>query len=147
MKLMKLTRSMTPALSTWSPFYRLPAVADIFDALSDGNSSAWWSPSLDLAEDADKFTVSAEIPGMKREDLGISLQDGVLRISGEKKSESDDASTHRRERFYGKFERLIQIPSEVDASKVGAAYRDGVLTVTLPKAEAAKPKKIDVSVE
>lgn len=140
---MKLARSTKPVLSTWSPFYPLSSVGDLFDAFSDGIGAAW-RPSLDLTEDADKFHVEVEIPGIKREELDISLQEGVLRIAGEKKGEVKETSSHRRERYYGKFERLIALPSEVDVAKIQAVYQDGVLTLDIPKAEAVKPTKIEV---
>lgn len=147
---MKLTRYETPTLASWSPFSRLPAFRDLFDTLMpEVAAPSFWMPPLDLREDDDKLTVSVELPGLKREDFEISLQDGNLRIAGEKKSENEkkDGSTYRSERFYGRFERAISLPVDVDGSKVQAVYRDGVLTITLPKAEKAKPKKIDVSVE
>jgi HSP20 family protein len=80
--------------------------------------------------------------------LGVSLQDGALVISGERKAEKveDGVEIHRQERFYGKFQRALTLPAPVAADKVKAQYKDGVLTVTLPKAEEAKPKQIDVSV-
>lgn len=88
------------------------------------------------------------MPGLKREDIGVSLQDGALVISGERKAEKveDGVEIHRQERFYGKFQRALTLPAPVAADKVKAQYKDGVLTVTLPKAEEAKPKQIDVSV-
>jgi HSP20 family protein len=89
-----------------------------------------------------------EVPGLKREDIGVSLQDGALVISGERKAGKVEAGVevHRQERFYGKFQRALTLPGPVTADKVKADYKDGVLTVTLPKTEEAKPKKIDVSV-
>ena len=93
------------------------------------------------------FTIKVELPGLKREEIGVSLQDGALVISGERKEEkiSEGTEVHRQERFYGKFQRTLTLPTPVAADKVKAAYSDGVLTVTLPKAEEAKPKKIEVN--
>jgi HSP20 family protein len=87
-----------------------------------------------------------ELPGLKREDIAVSLDDGVLVVSGERKTETVDEGTeiHRQERYYGKFSRALTLPSAVAADKVKAAYKDGILTVTLPKAEEAKPKQIAV---
>lgn len=146
---MKLTKYDHPNLAVWSPLNRLSSVRDVFDNFwNELPAPTLWAPALDLREDEDGVTVNVELPGMKREDFEISLQDGNLRIAGEKKSstEQKEGSTYRSERFYGRFERALTLPVEVDGSKVTASYRDGVLTVSLPKAEQAKPKKIDVAV-
>lgn len=91
----------------------------------------------------------AEVPGMKKDEIDISLHEGVLTLSGERKLEKEyeKAEGHRVERFVGRFQRSITLPSQVDATKVRATYRDGILAVTLPKAEQAKPKQISVSAE
>ena len=88
-----------------------------------------------------------ELPGLKREDIEVSLDDGALVIAGERKTETvgEGTEVHRQERYYGKFQRALTLPSAVTADKVKAAYKDGILTVTLPKAEEAKPKNIVVS--
>jgi HSP20 family protein len=106
------------------------------------------APALDVYEDKDNFVVKAELPGMKKEDIDVSLHDGSLSISGERKSEEkwENAEVYRAERFFGRFQRTVALPSSVDAAKIKAQYKDGVLTVTLPKAEEAKPKQIDVQV-
>ena len=92
--------------------------------------------------------LKAELPGMKKEDIDISLQGDVLTLSGERKEEEtfDKAETYRSERFLGKFQRSLTLPVTVSADKVQASYKDGILTVTLPKAEEAKPKQIEVKV-
>jgi HSP20 family protein len=107
-----------------------------------------WAPTLDVHEDKDNFVIRAELPGLKREDIDVSLQDGALVISGERKFEKTEEGTevHRQERYYGKFQRALTLSEPVAADKVKADYKDGVLTVTLPKTEEAKPKKIDVHV-
>ena len=89
----------------------------------------------------------AELPGMRKEDIEISLHDGTLTISGERKRESsgNGEKAERSERYIGMFRRSIALPTRVDANKVSATYRDGILTVTLPKAEEVKPKQIQVS--
>ncbi len=106
-----------------------------------------WTPALDLYQNNDNVVAHVELPGMRKEDIEISLHDGMLTICGERKSETgaDDKAT-RTERFSGKFRRSITLPTRVDANKVNATYKDGVLTVTLPKAEEAKPKQIQVNV-
>ena len=110
--------------------------------------SGGWVPALDVYEDKDNLTVKAELPGMKREEIEVSLHDGALTISGERKSETKDgnAEVYRSERFVGRFQRTVTLPSPVASDKVKASYKDGILTVTLPKAEEAKPRKIQVNV-
>jgi HSP20 family protein len=107
-----------------------------------------WSPALDMHEDKDNLYVRVELPGMKREEIELSLHDGCLSLSGERKSEDTfkDAEVYRAERFFGRFQRTVTLPVPVAVDKVKAQYKDGVLTVTLPKAEEAKPKHIDVNV-
>jgi HSP20 family protein len=97
-------------------------------------------------EDADKVTVQLELAGVKKEDFDISLQDDVLTISGERKSESEkrEGESYRSERSFGSFSRSVTLPSPVKSADVKATYQDGILTVTLPKAEEAKPRKIQV---
>jgi HSP20 family protein len=143
---MKLTTYQRPGL-TWPTFGRLLNLNDELDRLLETPLQAW-APALDVHEDKDKFTVNLELPGLKREDISVHLEDGSLIISGERKVEtiSEETEVHRRERYYGKFSRALTLPTAVAADQVKAAYKDGILTVTLPKAEAAKPKQIDVSV-
>jgi HSP20 family protein len=107
-----------------------------------------WNPSVDLFEDKDSVTVKAEVPGMKKEDIDVSLEGRTLAICGERREEKKEGkgTAHRSERYYGRFYRSVELPSAVDATKIQAAYRDGVLTVTMPKAEEAKRKQIDVQV-
>jgi HSP20 family protein len=115
------------------------------------NSQAFntWAPALDLFENKDQFTVRVELPGLKKEEINISLHDGALTISGEKKSEETQtqASNYREERIFGRFQRSIALPSAVARDGVKATYRDGILTVELPKAEEAKPKQIAVNIQ
>jgi len=93
--------------------------------------------------------VKAELPGMKKEEIEISLHDGVLSLSGERKAQDkyEEADTCRSERFLGRFHRTFELPAPVEADKVKATYQDGILTVTLPKSEEAKPKQIEVNVK
>ena len=143
---MNLIRYQRPDL-VWPTFGRLSSLRDELDSLFE-SSLTGWLPALDAHEDKESFTVQVELPGFKREDIQVSLQDGVLTISGERKEEkvSQETEVHRQERYYGQFSRALTLPTAVAADKVKAAYKDGILTVTLPKAEEAKPKHIDVSV-
>ncbi len=106
-----------------------------------------WAPAMDVYEKEDKFVVKAELPGMKEEDIDISVVGDTLVIKGERKSEHEvkDDDYYCCERSYGQFSRSIAMPSNVDAQKVEANYEDGVLEVTLPKHPEVKPKKISVS--
>jgi HSP20 family protein len=106
-----------------------------------------WMPAVDVFEKDDKFVVKAELPGMKQEDVDVSVVGDTLTIKGEKKTETEvkEDDYYRCERSYGSFYRSIPLPSTVDASKIEASYGDGVLEVTLPKAAEVKPKRIAVS--
>ena len=106
-----------------------------------------WTPALDVYEDKDFVYVRVEVPGMKKEDIDLSLHDGCLSISGERKSEETfkNAEVYRNERFFGRFQRTVTLPTSVQSEKVKAQYKDGLLTVTFPKAEEAKPKHIELS--
>jgi HSP20 family protein len=105
-----------------------------------------WAPAIDLYEDKDNLIVKAELPGMKKEEIDLSLHQNNLVISGERRTEShgDESDTSRSERFFGRFQRAVELPKAVDANRVSASYKDGILTVTLPKTEEAKPKQIEV---
>lgn len=153
---MSLIRYQSPSLSTWPSFDRLASLRDEMDRLFDFSYPSrdtglfsGWSPALDVYDDKDSFVVSAELPGMKKEDINISLHEGVLTISGERKHEREnkEGETFRSERYFGKFQRSVTLPARVDASNVKASYKDGILWVHLPKSEEAKPKQIDVSVD
>jgi HSP20 family protein len=152
-----LTRWQRPELATWPGFGRLSTLRDEIERLFEAPLAelartsqllGGWTPALDVFEDKDNLVVKAELPGMKKEDIEISLHDGSLSVSGERKSESRSESPefHRSERFFGRFQRTVSLPTPVNAEKVKAQYKDGILTVTLPKTEEAKPKQIDVSV-
>ena len=105
-----------------------------------------WAPAIDVFEDKDRFTVKAELPGMKKEDINLTVEGNTLCISGERHAEENlqNAESHRVERYWGRFQRNIALPQAVQQDKIDATYRDGVLTVNLPKAEDAKRKQIEV---
>lgn len=108
-----------------------------------------WFPAVDVYEDKDNLLVKAELPGLKKEDIQISLDNGNLTLSGERKQEEkrQDAEVYRSERWVGRFHRSVSLPCRVESEKIKATYSEGVLTVTLPKAEDAKPKQIPISVK
>ncbi|MEO5720204.1 MAG: Hsp20/alpha crystallin family protein [Chthoniobacterales bacterium] len=154
---MSLIRYQTPDLSLWRSFDRLANLRDEFNTLFD--TPTWpggrqtqlfsgWTPALDLYQTNDDIVAVVELPGMQKDEIEISLHDGMLTISGERKDESGEAENDgRSERFVGKFRRSISLPTRVNAEKVNASYKDGILTVTLPKAEEVKPKQIQVNVD
>jgi len=153
---MTMVRWQKPEVSPWSVLEPWGNLREEINRLFDSPLAEFgafprlmnaWGPSLDLYEDKDNLVVKVELPGMKKDEIDVSLQDGTLTISGERKSEElKDAEPHRLERFYGRFQRSISLPSPVNGNKVKANYTDGILTVTLPKTEEAKPKQIEVSV-
>ena len=105
-----------------------------------------FAPRINLVEDESQYEVTVELPGMKSEDFHVEMEGNELRISGEKKEETEEKGKtyHRVERHFGSFYRMIPLPSSVAADKITANYKDGVLTVKVPKTEEAKPRKIDV---
>jgi HSP20 family protein len=105
-----------------------------------------WAPALDISERKDAYLVSVELPGLKAEDLDITMEDGLLTIQGERQftAESSEQQFHRVERRYGAFRRSITLPAHVMAEGIQASFEDGVLQILVPKAEEAKPKRIQV---
>ena len=146
-------RGLTP----WRPFRELEEMERRFDEIFGRSMlpSIWrrlpaeqmaWAPNIDVFEKDDKFVVKAEVPGMKEDDIHLSVEGDVLTIRGEKKTESEvkEEDYYRCERSYGSFFRSVALPSTVDASKIDADYEDGVLEVTLSKKPEVKPKKVAV---
>jgi len=151
-----LTRWQRPEVG-WPTFGRLSSLRDEIDRLFEAPLAEFargshllsgWTPALDVFEDKDNVIVKAELPGMKKDEIEVSLHDGTLNISGERKNESklENAEVYRAERFVGRFQRSVSLPTPVAADKVSAQYKDGILTINLPKTEEAKPKHIDVKV-
>jgi HSP20 family protein len=137
-------------------FDRLASLREELDGLFDSpfrsffrtpGSFSTWSPAIDVFQDKDQFTVVAEVPGMKKEDLVLSLHNGVLTISGERKREHKSEQGFSSERYVGRFQRSVTLPTSVDPNQVKASYENGLLKVVLPKSEEAKPKQIEVSVK
>ncbi|KPL15983.1 hypothetical protein AMJ74_00055 [candidate division WOR_3 bacterium SM1_77] len=143
-------------LAPWQPLRDMVSLRDDFDRLFESffgtnliEKEGFWSPILDIEENNGNIVVKAELPGMKKEDIKVTVKDNMLSVSGERKQEKEtkDKMYHRIERCYGKFNRTVMLPSEVDADKVKAAYKDGILNITLPKPESAKPKQIEVDIK
>jgi len=108
-----------------------------------------WTPAVDIAEHDDQYLVKVELPGVNKDEVKLTLENNILTIRGEKKQEKETKKEnyHRVERSYGSFQRSFTLPAAVKADKIDASYKDGILTVALPKAEEAKPKQIEVKVK
>ncbi|TPW12570.1 MAG: HSP20 family protein [Halothiobacillaceae bacterium] len=108
-----------------------------------------WSPRVDISETDNEFMIKAEIPEVKREDVKVSVDNGVLTIKGERKQETEEKGKklHRIERYYGSFVRSFTLPDNVDETRVKATFKDGMLNLQVPKTAATKPKAIEVKVE
>ncbi len=152
---MSLIRYQSPEVMAWPSLDRWSSLRDDLNSLFElpfwssfarqGQLFGGWSPALDLYQDKDNVVAVVELPGMKKEDIEISLREGTLTIGGERKGQtSNGEKAERTERYIGKFRRSITLPTRVDADKISATYRDGILTVTLPKVDEAKPKQIEV---
>lgn len=108
-----------------------------------------WGPAVDISDEKDRLTVKVDAPGLSKDEINVSIENDHLILQGEKKQEKEEKDKNyiRKERFYGSFQRIVQLPAAVDSSKVKAVYKNGVLELTLPKKEELQPKKIDVQVE
>jgi len=153
---MTLLRWQRPEVPQWSPFRHLSSLREEIDRLfesplaeltqSSNQFLSGWMPAVDLFEDKDSLHLKAELPGMNKEDIAISVHEGVLTLSGERKLDEkfQSAEVYRSERSLGRFQRTLTLPTQVDAENVKAQYKDGILTVKLPKAEQSKPKHIQI---
>jgi len=144
-------------LSKWNPFRELDTLQSrlgaFFGRSSLGPSSetiaaAEWAPLVDVSEDEKEYLISAELPDMKREDVKVTAENGILRICGERKFEEEKKGKrfHRIERAYGSFERSFSLPEGAKAEALTAEYKNGVLKVHVPKAEEQKPKSVEIPV-
>lgn len=143
--------------NVWDPFQELNELQNRLTTLfgrtavhpvsgEESITTAEWAPVVDITEDEKEFAVKAELPGLKREEVNVSVQDGVLSITGERKVEKEEKNKkyHRVERSYGSFLRSFSLPETADASKVVAEFKDGVLNIRLPKSPKAQPKTIEI---
>ena len=144
------------AMTRWTPFTRNLATRDplvrFMEDFFNGEatqelSNRAWSPAVDIRETDDSYLVHAELPGLTKDDIQITLENNILKLTGERRFEKDvnEEQFHRIERAYGTFTRAFSMPSRVNGEAVKAAFKDGVLTITVPKVEEAKPRKIDIS--
>jgi HSP20 family protein len=144
----------------WDPFRELEEMSNRLNrvfgrslpARAEGDKNAMtmfdWAPSVDVAETAEEYLIKAELPEVKKEEVKVSVDNGVLRIEGERKHEKEEKGKkwHRVERSYGSFLRTFTVPDNADPSKVSAEFTNGVLNVHLPKSEKAKPKSVEIKV-
>jgi HSP20 family protein len=163
MKLVKREKeksgALTPVSRGLSPFWPMRRLQSEIDRLFEDPFAGWlspvvslgegWLPAVDVQEDQNNVIVQAEIPGMKKEEFEVYLSGENLVIAGERKSETEEkrGGMYRSERYFGRFHRSIPLPAAVDGTKIDAHYKEGVLTVTCPKTEEAKPKPIEVKAD
>lgn len=148
-------------IAKWDPFQQIEHlhrrfVGSILDDGSNLKHSAAktavgmpdWTPVVDISEDEHAYILQAELPGVKKDAVNVTLENGTLTLSGERQfaQEEKQRTVHRIERFYGTFSRSFDLPEDVNADGVNAKFSDGVLTVTVTKSEQAKPKRIQVTV-
>ena len=141
-------------LVRWEPSRHLVAMSNLLNRTLDDSytprtedSFGTWVPPVDIFERQDHLVIRAEIPGVEKEDMDVRIENGVLTLHGERKQETEvkEENAYRMERTYGMFTRSFSLPTTVDAAaKVAATYKDGILEVTVPKVETAKPKKVEI---
>ena len=142
----------------WNPFRELEDIQTRLNQLfgerpyrrfeDEAPSFAEWAPAVDIQETDNEYVIKADLPEVKKEDVKVELQDGVLTLEGERKQEKEEKGKkfHKIEREYGRFVRRFALPTQVDANKVAAEFKDGVLNVHVPKSPVARPKAIAVKV-
>ncbi len=148
---------MARNLVTWDPFREMTSMRDEMERLFDNmlgrypreRADAFWVPSVDVEESNEAVTVRAEIPGMKKDDIKVTVSDDLVTISGERKHEVEqkDKTFHRIERVYGKFQRTIGLPADVEGDKAKASYKAGVLELVLPKSAKARAHEVQIKAE
>lgn len=133
-----------PTTDLWDPFTGFEDIRREMNRVFD----TAFAPALDIVEEKDNFLVKIDLPGLSKDDVNVTVQDNFLTVKGERKHdvEKKDENFYHRERVHGTFSRTIELPTRIDAGKVLATFKDGVLHVTLPKTEEAKPKQIEVKV-
>jgi HSP20 family protein len=133
------------AFTRWDPLRDLLALQERFERLAEAGTSGW-TPPVDLYETADRFVLTAELPGLNRDDIDIQFHDGTLVLQGRRKEVPVPCEQyHRVERGHGAFARRFTLPAAAAADRITADFRDGVLTIVIPKSPAATPRRIDVS--
>ena len=145
------------SLTTWDPFKELNRLSNIFGGLHprtelDNATGNGWTPAVDIVEDDTSFTISADLPEVKKDDVNVAVENGYLTLSGERKFEKEEEDKkkkyHRIERSYGSYTRSFALPDNVDGTAVKAEFKEGVLKVILPKVEHEdKPGKVEIAID
>jgi len=147
------------ALIRWSPMRDVLSIPDEMNRMFDGifglpkREAEWgtvrWAPRMNVVEDEDKFEVTAELPGLGKDEVTIEVKDHTLTLTGEKKMEEEkkDNNYHLFERCYGQFVRTIKLPDNVETDNIAAEFKDGILTIDVPKTEKAKLKTVKINVK
>jgi HSP20 family protein len=135
-------------IAQWNPFAALLDPMAEFRSKKNGDSQPVWAPAVDIFETDDAYVFAAELPGVRKEDVNVHIENGVLALDGQRKHEAEHniRNYHRIEGSYGTFSRRFELPEGVDAESVDASFRNGVLTITVAKAQKAKPRKVAVKV-
>lgn len=139
------------SLSPWNNFFQ-PRMTRWFEDFFDGDEDSVvsrWHPAVDIEESDNEFTLTAELPGMTKDDIELTIKDKLLTLKGEKKTltEKKDNEVYLSERCFGSFQRSFNLSNQVDGSKVKAEFKDGILTIHIPKVEEAKPKTVEIAVK
>lgn len=144
-------------MQVWNPFQEFENLLSRYNKSASGSdtqlsndlSFADWAPSCDIEEEEDRYVIKADLPGVDKKDIDVKLENGIISIRGEKQTEKETGKgtkRHRTERFHGTFARSFTLPDAVKDERVEANYKDGVLSLVIPKTEEAKPKSIDIKV-
>jgi HSP20 family protein len=136
------------SLVQWNPFNELDTMRRQMLEGSAGVAHEAWTPAVDIFEDDHSYIFRAELPEVKKAGINVQIENGLLTIAGERQAEKEQAirRVHRIERAYGAFARSFELPGDVDPDRVDATFKEGVLTVTVSKADHAKPRKVDIKV-
>jgi HSP20 family protein len=137
-----IERVMDQLMADFSPVFEMPGLGLAVERTS-------WFPQLDIVESENEFTLAAELPGMDLADIELSVHEGLLVLKGQKRSlvEGESRKLHRRERSYGAFERALRLPPDIDAAAIKAVFDKGVLTITLPRSQPAKPQPTRIEIK
>jgi HSP20 family protein len=153
------TGTLAPVPRARSPYWPLRRLQENIDRLFEEPFGGWpapthgllerWGPAVDVDEDKDNVFVRTKLPGMKKKEIEVSMSGEMLSIAGERKEEAEfkGAKSYRKERYLGRFHRCIRLPAAVEATKIEAHYKDGILTVTCPKTDEAKRKQVEIKIE
>ncbi len=144
------------SMAIWDPFHAMEELVDRYNRSARKSLVKYddksfevgdWMPTVDISETDDAFIVKAELPGVEKDDVSVKIEDGVLTIKGEKKSEIEDEQKHRIECTYGSFVRSFTLPQATKSDSIKAEYKNGILNLTIPKSEEVKPKEIEIKIK